>query len=76
MLNSLPRSSQLTLYRQFLQSPYLFMCVSLWFSSKDEPLGQDASQCLGGSLVSSLHRLKDIDNHGKQLTSVIIMTLR
>ncbi|KAL2349803.1 velvet factor-domain-containing protein [Cryomyces antarcticus] len=54
--------------QQFLQSPYLFMCCSLWVAGKGEPptgQGQQhrASQTLAGSLVSSLHRLKDINNH-------------
>ncbi|ORY08529.1 velvet factor-domain-containing protein [Clohesyomyces aquaticus] len=48
--------------QNFLQSPYLFMCVSLWHSEKDEPWDAPANKTLAGSLVSSLHRLKDINN--------------
>ena len=43
--------------QQFLQSPYLFMKVSLLKPDVDEQLHGD--QSLLGSLVSSLHRLKD-----------------
>ncbi|KAF2001873.1 hypothetical protein P154DRAFT_154633 [Amniculicola lignicola CBS 123094] len=49
--------------QHFLQSPYLFMCVSLHKADKDEPWdGLHASRALVGALTSSLHRLKDVDN--------------
>lgn len=48
--------------RHFLQSPYLFMCASLWHPDSDEPWRSPPSKTLAGSVVSSLHRLKDIDN--------------
>lgn len=50
--------------RNYLQSPYYFMCTTL-VSANDSspPLPQ---QALAGTLVSSLHRLKDIDNTGTQ----------
>lgn len=48
--------------QHFLQSPYLFMCASLHKVDKDQAIEEHASKCLAGSLVSSLHRLKDIDN--------------
>ena len=41
------------------------MCVSLWSASKAEPQATEACRSLAGSLVSSLHRLKDIDNNGE-----------
>lgn len=61
--------------RNYLQSPYFFMCCSLCDANLDRPgqlaaahQGEDldtASQsALAGTLVSSLHRLKDIDNTG------------
>jgi hypothetical protein len=46
----------------FLQSPYLFMCASLWHPDSDEPWRSPPSKTLAGSMVSSLHRLKDVDN--------------
>lgn len=61
--------------RNYLQSPYFFMCCNLCDANLDRPgqlaaaqQGDDldtASQAaLAGTLVSSLHRLKDIDNSG------------
>ncbi|KNG45888.1 velvet factor protein [Stemphylium lycopersici] len=47
---------------QFLQNPYIFMSVSLWKGDKDEPVNHTPSECLSGTLVSSLHRLKDVNN--------------
>ncbi|KAI9692390.1 MAG: hypothetical protein M1822_006621 [Bathelium mastoideum] len=48
----------------FLQSPYLFMCCSLCVNGKtpEQLETHRPSTTLAGSLVSSLHRLKDIDN--------------
>ncbi|PSN60996.1 hypothetical protein BS50DRAFT_162188 [Corynespora cassiicola Philippines] len=48
--------------QHFLQSPYLFMCTSLYKVDKNEACDAGANKCLAGSLVSSLHRLKDVDN--------------
>ncbi|KAF2841847.1 hypothetical protein M501DRAFT_355104 [Patellaria atrata CBS 101060] len=51
--------------QHFLQSPYLFMCCTLWHPEKDEPYkasGSSRSQSLSGGLTSSLHRLKDVNN--------------
>ncbi|KAF1969590.1 hypothetical protein BU23DRAFT_375255, partial [Bimuria novae-zelandiae CBS 107.79] len=52
--------------QHFLQSPYLFMTVSLWKADQDERWDHCGSQNgpshLYGGLCSSLHRLKDIDN--------------
>ncbi|PVI00345.1 hypothetical protein DM02DRAFT_470293, partial [Periconia macrospinosa] len=47
--------------QHFLQSPYLFMCASL-HRSKDEVDEDLSNNALAGSLVSSLHRLKDHNN--------------
>ena len=50
-------------HSHFLQSPYLFMCVGLWRADVDEAVdGKSPQQHLAGSLVSSLHRLRDLDN--------------
>lgn len=61
--------------RNYLQSPYFFMVCHLCDSDLSRP-GQLAAAPLGdsqdklsesalaGTLVSSLHRLKDIDNSG------------
>ncbi|KAF2657934.1 hypothetical protein K491DRAFT_714063 [Lophiostoma macrostomum CBS 122681] len=48
--------------QHFLQSPYLFMCTSLYKAEKDEAWDISGNKSLAGSLVSSLHRLKDVDN--------------
>ncbi|KAF2867018.1 velvet factor-domain-containing protein [Massariosphaeria phaeospora] len=48
--------------QHFLTSPYLFMTCSLADAVTKEPLDSIASRCLCGSLVSSLHRLKDTDD--------------
>ena len=47
--------------RNFLQSPY-YMCIcTLWDAEEDKPASDPT---LVGTLVSSLHRLKDTDNTG------------
>jgi hypothetical protein len=38
------------------------MSVSLWDPERDEAVPNSPSKSLAGSLISSLHRLKDIDN--------------
>ncbi len=48
--------------QQFLQNPYLFVCVSLFKADKDEAYHDSGDKILSGTLVSSLHRLKDISN--------------
>ena len=50
--------------RNYLQSPYYFMVCNLW-DPVDSRTAQTGSQTvLAGTLVSSLHRLKDVDNTG------------
>lgn len=51
--------------RHYLQSPYYFMCCSLWDATEDQAVPVPPSTALAGTLVSSLHRLKDVDNNGK-----------
>lgn len=51
--------------RHYLQSPYYFMCVSLYDATEDRPAPVQPSTALAGTLVSSLHRLKDVDNTGQ-----------
>nr|ARB51352.1 VosA-alpha transcript variant 1 [Aspergillus terreus] len=46
----------------YLQSPYYFMCCSLYDATEDTPVPVPPSTALTGTLVSSLHRLKDVDN--------------
>ena len=41
------------------------MCCSLYDSSDDSPVPVSPSTTLTGTLVSSLHRLKDVDNTGE-----------
>ncbi|KAH8149502.1 uncharacterized protein LAJ45_06582 [Morchella importuna] len=48
--------------QNYLQSPYYFMCTNLYSSVHDSPSPIPPHQALAGTLVSSLHRLKDIDN--------------
>lgn len=40
------------------------MCCSLYDATEDRPAPIPPSTALAGTLVSSLHRLKDIDNNG------------
>lgn len=51
--------------RHYLQSPYYFMCCSLYDANEDQPVPVPPATALAGTLVSSLHRLKDVDNNGK-----------
>lgn len=51
------------LYRHFLQSPYLFMCASLYQHPGEQPKSED-NKDLVGTLASSLHRLKDTNDTG------------
>ncbi|KAF3916702.1 hypothetical protein ABW20_dc0106151 [Dactylellina cionopaga] len=51
--------------QNYLQSPYYFMCTNLYPATetpKDTGASSSYNQALAGTLVSSLHRLKDIDN--------------
>ncbi|KAL3491374.1 velvet factor-domain-containing protein [Aspergillus germanicus] len=50
------------LAQHYLQSPYFFMCCSLYDAQDDAPASGSPSTNLTGTLVSSLHRLKDVDN--------------
>ncbi|PIG89634.1 nuclear division Rft1 protein [Aspergillus arachidicola] len=50
------------LAQHYLQSPYYFMCCSLLDPLNDVPVPVPPSTPLTGTLVSSLHRLKDEDN--------------
>jgi hypothetical protein len=45
-----------------LQNPYLFVSVTLFKASVDEPIDAKPNDSLTGTLVSSLHRLKDVEN--------------
>ena len=67
--------------RNYLQSPYYFMCCSLVDQDLQRPghiaaanLGEDintaSETALLGVLVSSLHRLKDTNNTGDSLSAV------
>jgi hypothetical protein len=47
---------------QYLQNPYIFVSASLYKADKDEPIDSSPNDSLTGTLVSSLHRLKDVDN--------------
>ncbi|EON69060.1 hypothetical protein W97_08373 [Coniosporium apollinis CBS 100218] len=47
--------------QHFLQSPYLFMCASLYQHPGEQPKSED-NKDLVGTLASSLHRLKDTND--------------
>ncbi|KAI9678813.1 MAG: hypothetical protein M1817_005872 [Caeruleum heppii] len=49
--------------QNYLQSPYYFMCCNLYESDADRPVSETPQTALAGTLVSSLHRLKDHDNN-------------
>ncbi|KAL6717558.1 hypothetical protein ACLMJK_005473 [Lecanora helva] len=62
--------------QNYLQSPYFFMVVNLQDANSDrseqlaaahqgEDIDTSSQSALAGTLVSSLHRLKDVDNTGK-----------
>ncbi|KAB8204709.1 velvet factor-domain-containing protein [Aspergillus parasiticus] len=63
------------LAQHYLQSPYYFMCCSLFDPSDDVPVPVPPSTALTGTLVSSLHRLKDVDNNG-MLTPVGVVDVK
>ncbi|KAF9635416.1 Velvet factor [Lasiodiplodia theobromae] len=46
----------------YMQSPYLIMIADLWHPDEDEA---NPDKALSGTICSSLHRLKDVDNKGK-----------
>ncbi|RFU27731.1 hypothetical protein B7463_g8607, partial [Scytalidium lignicola] len=48
--------------QNYLQSPYFFMTCSLVGLADGRPTPEGLSGALGGTVVSSLHRLKDTDN--------------
>ncbi|KAL9601952.1 MAG: hypothetical protein Q9219_002176 [cf. Caloplaca sp. 3 TL-2023] len=48
--------------QNYLQSPYLFMCANLCNADLDNQTPLASQDVLSGTLVSSLHRLKDVDN--------------
>ncbi|MCJ1250125.1 hypothetical protein MMC30_007351 [Trapelia coarctata] len=48
--------------QNYLQSPYFFMCCNLWDPVEEKAAQTDSQSVLAGTLVSSLHRLKDVDN--------------
>ncbi|KAL8718471.1 MAG: hypothetical protein Q9225_004402 [Loekoesia sp. 1 TL-2023] len=58
----LPISAMLKELRNYLQSPYLFVCANLCNADLENPTQLASQSVLSGTLVSSLHRLKDVDN--------------
>lgn len=48
--------------QNYLQSPYFFMCANLCHAELDNQAPLASQTVLSGTLVSSLHRLKDMDN--------------
>lgn len=58
------KATALTIHRNFLSSPYYFMCVTLHDTHKGETSTHSRNADLAGTLVSSLHRVKDTENNG------------
>ncbi|KAL1868818.1 hypothetical protein Plec18167_008123 [Paecilomyces lecythidis] len=56
------RQGNYYLAQNYLQNPHYFMCVSLYDAAEGHPSPIRPSTALAGTLVSSLHRLKDVDN--------------
>ncbi|KAJ5662777.1 Velvet factor [Penicillium macrosclerotiorum] len=56
------REENTYLAQHYLQSPYYFMCCSLYDAAEERPVPVAPSTALAGTLVSSLHRLKDVNN--------------
>lgn len=48
--------------REWLQSPFFFMCANLCDPVRDQPVPRPPSETLAGTLVSSLHRVRDEDD--------------
>lgn len=53
--------------RKCLQSPFYFMVANLVTEQSPETLLMPTQDYLSGTTVSSLHRLRDLDNSGKFL---------
>jgi hypothetical protein len=49
--------------RVYLNSPYLFVCAQLCSEKSTESHDNNGADSLAGTLVSSLHRLRDESNH-------------
>jgi len=57
----------------WMQSPYLFMCCTLVEDGQD--IQEASAKNLGGTLVSSLHKLKDTNNTGKDHGFAVVRRL-
>jgi hypothetical protein len=67
---------RLTMDRTYLQSPYLFMCCDLMVNGKPPgESGHKRTAALAGTVVSSLHRLKDINNQGTRRPTAVCCKL-
>ncbi|KAL0256455.1 hypothetical protein SLS55_008850 [Diplodia seriata] len=51
----------------YMQSPYLIMIADLWHPEENEA---NPEKALSGTICSSLHRLKDVDNKGKYVPMI------
>lgn len=61
------------LYRKCLQSPFYYLVANLVDADNNDELLLPAHDYLSGTTVSSLHRLRDIDNQGKACTKSIFL---
>lgn len=67
----LPHGFAADVSSNYLQSPYFFMCCSL-LPADERSSEQISPETLVGATVSSLHRLKDIDNTGMAAMGVSV----
>ncbi|KAJ5915587.1 Velvet factor [Penicillium verhagenii] len=56
------RDERSYLAQHYLQSPFYFMCCSLYSAQENHPVPVVLPTPLAGTLVSSLHPLKDVNN--------------
>ncbi|KAI8335480.1 velvet factor [Chlamydoabsidia padenii] len=47
-------------YRDFLQNPYLFICVNLASATTKKEINRPDNRVLSGQTISSMYKLKDI----------------
>lgn len=59
-------------FSQFLQSPNYFMCANLAHPYNDDEIYTPNHNALCGQTVSSMYRLKDIDNMGTYVASLFL----
>ncbi|KAG0176417.1 hypothetical protein DFQ29_006165 [Apophysomyces sp. BC1021] len=61
--------------QDFLQNPYFFMNVHLIHPSTEDEIFLPSYNVLSGQTVSSMYKLKDIDNHGNKNMIMMVVSL-